>query len=75
MIVSLPMPTALKLSCITNFDMFFLVMGVISLVDEIQLMLISSRHIYIRSTVLIALSFEIPELNNGVCVIWNVGEA
>ena len=39
--------TALKL---TNFDMLFLVMGFISLVDEIQFMLISSRHICIRST-------------------------
>ena len=42
-------PTALKLSCITNFDMLFLVMGFISLVDEIQFMLISSCHICIRS--------------------------
>ena len=41
--------TALKLGCITNFDMLFLVMGFISLVDEIQFMLISSRHICIRS--------------------------
>ena len=37
-------PTALKLGCITNFDMLFLVMGFISLVDEIQFMLISSHH-------------------------------
>ena len=42
-------PTALKLGCITNLDTFFLVMGFISLVDEIQFMLISSRHICIRS--------------------------
>ena len=42
-------PTALKLGCITNFDMLFLVMGFISLVDEIQFILISSRHICIRS--------------------------
>ena len=42
-------PTALKLGSITNFDMLFLVMGFISLVDEIQFMLISSRHICIRS--------------------------
>ena len=42
-------PTALKFGCITNFDMLFLVMGFISLVDEIQFMLISSRHICIRS--------------------------
>ena len=42
-------PTALKLGCITNFDTLFLVMGFISLVDEIQSMLISSRHICIRS--------------------------
>ena len=41
-------PTALKLGCITNLDMLFLVMGFISLVDEIQFMLISSRHICIR---------------------------
>ena len=41
-------PTALKLGCITNFDMLFLVMVLISLVDEIQFMLISSRHICIR---------------------------
>ena len=41
-------PTALKLGCFTNFDMLFLVMGFISLVDEIQFMLISS-HICIRS--------------------------
>ena len=38
-------PTALKLGCITNFATLFLVMGFISLVDEIQFMLISSRHI------------------------------
>ena len=49
MVVSLPMPTSLKRDCITNFDMLFLVMGFISLVDEIQFMLISSRHICIRS--------------------------
>ena len=42
-------PTALKLGWITNFDMLFLVMEFISLVDEIQFMLISSRHICIRS--------------------------
>ena len=41
--------TALKLGCISNFDMLFLVMGFIALVDEIQFMLISSRHICIRS--------------------------
>ena len=41
--------TALKLGCITNFDMPFLMMGFISLVDDIQFMLISSRHICIRS--------------------------
>ena len=41
--------TALKLGCVTNFDMLFLVMGFISLVDEIQFMLISSHHICIRS--------------------------
>ena len=33
-------PTALKLGCVTNFDMLFLVMGFISLVDEIKVMLI-----------------------------------
>ena len=42
-------PTALKLGCIINFDMLFLVKGFISLVDEIPFMLISSRHICIRS--------------------------
>ena len=42
-------PRALKLGCVTNFNMLFLVMGFISLVDEIQFMLISSRHICIRS--------------------------
>ena len=47
-------PTALKLDCITNFDMLFLVMGFISLIDEIQFMLISNRHIRIRSTNFIA---------------------
>ena len=40
--------TALKLGCITNFDMLFLVMGFVSLVDEMQFMLISNRHICIR---------------------------
>ena len=39
-------PTALKLVCNSNF---FLMMGFISLVDEIQFMLISSHHICIRS--------------------------
>ena len=33
---------ALKLGCVTNFDMLLIVMGLISLVDEIQFMLISS---------------------------------
>ena len=42
-------PTALKLGCITNFDMLFLVMGFIALVDEIQFMLFSSHHICIGS--------------------------
>ena len=40
-------PTALKLGCITNFDMLFLMMGFISLVDEIQSMLISNHHVCI----------------------------
>ena len=40
-------PTALKLGCISNFNMRFLLMGLISLVDEIQFMLISSHHICI----------------------------
>ena len=44
-------PTALKPGCVTNFDMLFLVMGFISLLDEIQFMLISSRHICIRSMI------------------------
>ena len=38
--ISCVWPTALKLGCIANFDMVFLVMGFISLVDEIQFMLI-----------------------------------
>ena len=42
-------PTALKLGCVTNFDMLFLVMGLISLVNEIQFMLISSHHFLNRS--------------------------
>ena len=42
-------PTALKLDCITNFDMLFLVMGFISLVDEIQFMLISLKLILFQS--------------------------
>ena len=37
-------PTALKFGSITNFDMLFLVMGFISLVDKIQFMLANSRH-------------------------------
>ena len=36
-------PRALKLGCCSNFDMLFLVMGFISLVDQIQFMLINSR--------------------------------
>ena len=36
--------TALKLGCITNFDMHFVVMGFLSLIDEIQFMLISIHH-------------------------------
>ena len=42
-------PTALLLGCITNFDMLFLMMGLISLVTEIQFMLISSHHFSNRS--------------------------
>ena len=42
-------PTALKLGCVTNLDTLFLVMEFMSLVDEIQFMLISSRHICIWS--------------------------
>ena len=42
-------PTALKLGCIANFDMLSLVMGLISLVNEIQFMLISGHHISNRS--------------------------
>ena len=42
-------PTALKLGYITNFYMLFLVTGFISLVDEIQFMLISRRYICIKS--------------------------
>ena len=40
----------------TNFDMLFLVMGFISLVDEIKFMLISSSHICIRSITLLWVS-------------------
>ena len=36
-------PTTLKLGCVTNFDMLFLLMGFTSLVDEIKFMLISSQ--------------------------------
>ena len=35
-------PTALKLSCVSNFDMLFLVMGFISLIYKIQFMLITA---------------------------------
>ena len=37
--------------CITNLDTLFLVMEFISLVDEIQFMVISSHHICIRSII------------------------
>ena len=47
--VLLVWPTALKLRYITNCGMLFLVMGFISLVDDIQFMLISRHHICIRS--------------------------
>ena len=47
--VLLVWPTALKLGYITNCGMLFLVMGFISLVDDIQFMLISRHHICIRS--------------------------
>ena len=40
-------PTALKPRCITNFDSLYLVMGFISLANEIQFTLISSHHICI----------------------------
>ena len=40
MVVGLPMPTALKLGCVSNLDTLFLMMEFISLVDEIQFMLI-----------------------------------
>ena len=36
-------PTALKLGCITNFDLLFLVIGFTSSVDKIKFILISSR--------------------------------
>ena len=43
-------PTALKLGCVTNFDMCFLVMGFVCLVNEIQFIsLISSRHFCMKS--------------------------
>ena len=41
--------TGSMLGSVTNFDALFLVMGFICLVDEIQLMLISSRHFCMRS--------------------------
>ena len=44
--------------CLTNSDMLFLVMRLISLVDEIQFMLISNHHIYIRSIESGHLSFK-----------------
>ena len=37
-------PTALKLGCVTNFDMLFHMMGLTCLFDEIQFMLMSIRH-------------------------------
>ena len=46
-------PTALKLGCVNNLDTLFLVLGFISLVDEIQFMLICSRHICMRSIVIL----------------------
>ena len=56
-------PTALKLGCTSNFDTLFLVMGFISLVDEIEFMLISSRHICIRSMIKVKRRIE-----NMICV-------
>ena len=47
--ISCVWPTALKLGCVTNLDTLFLMMGFIYLIDEIQFMLISSRHVCIRS--------------------------
>ena len=44
-------PTTLKVGCVTNFDMLFLVMGFMVLVVEIQFMLISSCHIWIKSII------------------------
>ena len=41
-------PNSSETWLVTNFDMLFLVMGFISLVDEIRFMLISSRYICIR---------------------------
>lgn len=37
--------TALKLSCVANFDMLFIVIGLIWLVDKINFLLISSNDI------------------------------
>ena len=37
-------PTFLQIGCVINFDMLFLVIGFNSVVDEIKLMLICSRH-------------------------------
>ena len=61
-------PTALKCSCITNFVVLFLKMRFISLVDEIQFMLISSHHMCIKSDIL-TLSFLSDTFESVVCVV------
>ena len=43
-VICLCLAYSLKLGCVTNFDILFLVIGFICLVNEIQFMLISSRH-------------------------------
>ena len=57
-------PTALKLGCISNFDMLFLVMGFISLVDEIQFMLISSLHICMKVYRVYKMKPDLPIVHN-----------
>ena len=49
---------ALKLGCVPNFHMVFLVLGFVSLIDEIQFMLNGGRHICIRSIYLFFLLGE-----------------
>ena len=64
-------PTALKLRCVANLDTLFL-FTFISLVDEIQFMLISGRHICIRSIVIdthVLLTYSLLHLTFKVHII------